>query len=150
MEAYVRKLRNRIWILTALVMIWLVIMVVLGSWEGIMDSRYMTPLAHNMSRIIFFGSLGFFIYRIFYYKKLLGNRIKAAEEKRLEEDERRQLIHDKSGGLILDILLIFLLAADFWTACITNMAAFETVSIILAVAVILKASSYWYYKRRYS
>lgn len=64
----------------------------------------------------------------------------------IELDERNQYLHDKSGGIVTDILLLFLLFTTT-TAGLFNMAAFYTSFAILAVATFLKLTFYWIYSR---
>ena len=69
------------------------------------------------------------------------------EEQMLEEtDERNRYLHDKSGGLVLDILLACLLFITL-TASLFDMTAFYVSFAILAVALILKAGAYLCYSR---
>ena len=100
------KWRNRLlWCVFALMLVY---MVVIGEMGG-GDSRIMTPLADRVSRIGFFGGMDWVLWRIARNKKLLRNR-GALREKQLEEcDERRRYLHDKSGGIVMDIMLVVLL-----------------------------------------
>ena len=68
-------------------------------------------------------------------------------ELREELDERNQYLHDKSGGVVWDILLIVLLGITV-TAALFNMAAFYTSFTILGIAIVLKVSAYWIYSRK--
>ncbi len=62
----------------------------------------------------------------------------------MEQDERNQYLHDKSGGIILDILLVFLLFITVTTA-LFNMSAFYISLIILVVTFLLKVGAYLFY-----
>ena len=106
----------------------------------------MTPLAESVSRIIFFGGLIFVCYRIYFNKKLLENRLLLKEKFLDEQDERNQYLHDKSGGIVVDILMILLLFCTVTTA-LFNMVAFYVSLSILTATVLLKWVSYMYYHR---
>ena len=86
-------------------------------------------------------------YRIVRNKKLLKNRMLLKEHLRMEQDERNQYLHDKSGGIIVDILLLSLLFITV-TAALFNMAAFYTAITILGLTVVLKAAAYFFFSRR--
>ena len=143
---YTEKIKRRIRILWIFVFSMLVYMVVIGETGG-GDSRIMTDLAEAVSRIIFFGGFIYIIIRIVQNKKLLKNRALLKEQMQAEQDERNQYLHDKSGGTVLDILLLCLLFTTVTTS-LFNMAAFYTSVSILAVAVLLKASAYFIVSRR--
>ena len=63
-----------------------------------------------------------------------------------ETDERNRYLHDKSGGIVLDILLACLLFITL-TASLFDMTAFYMSLAILAIAVVLKAGAYLCYSR---
>ena len=137
------KLRIRIlWVIVALMLAYMVIISELGGG----DSRIMTPLAESVSRIIFFGGLIFVCYRIYFNKKLLENRLLLKEKFLDEQDERNQYLHDKSGGIVVDILMILLLFSTVTTA-LFNMVAFYMSLSVLITTVLLKWVSYMYYNR---
>ena len=138
------KWRNRLlWCVFAAMLVYMVVVGELGGG----DSRMMTPLAGQVSRIGFFGGMGWVLWRIAQNKKLLRNR-GALREKQLEElDERRRYLHDKSGGIVMDILLILLLCVTV-TAALFDMTAFYTTYTILCAAAALKAVFYLVYSRR--
>lgn len=123
----------------------LVYMVVIGETGG-GDSRVMDRLASTFSRVVFFGGLFYVIFRIVRNKKLLKNRMLLKEQMRQELDERNQYLHDKSGGVVLDILLVWTLFVSL-TASLYHMAAFYTSAGILAAEILLKAGAYWWYSR---
>ena len=137
------KLRIRIlWVIVALMLAYMVIISELGGG----DSRIMTPLAESVSRIIFFGGLIFVCYRIYFNKKLLENRLLLKEKFLDEQDERNQYLHDKSGGIVVDILMILLLFCTVTTA-LFNMVAFYVSLSVLTATVRLKWVSYMSYHR---
>lgn len=70
------------------------------------------------------------------------------DEEIKETDERKKFLHDKSGGVVLDILLLILLFITCTTAFI-NMTAFYISFTILMIAIILKAISYYVYMKLY-
>ena len=144
--SYTEKIKWRIRILWLLTVVMLIYMIVIGEMGG-GDSRIMSDLANIASDIIFFGGLIYIVYRIIANKKLLKNRLLLKEQLREELDERNQYLHDKSGGVVWDILLIVLLGITV-TAALFNMAAFYTSFTILGIAIVLKVSAYWIYSRK--
>ena len=142
---YETKIKWRIRILYLLLIAMLVYMVTVVELGG-GDSRIMTDLASQFSRIVFFGGMIYVITRIVHNKKLLGNRLLRKEQMQEETDERNRYLHDKSGGIVLDILLACLLFITL-TASLFDMTAFYVSFAILAVALILKAGAYLCYSR---
>lgn len=140
---YADKIIWRIRILWVLIAAMLIYMVTIGEM-GLGDSRIMTDFATIFSRITFFGGMIYVAYRISYNKKLLKNRQLLKEQLREEEDERNQYLHDKSGGIVMDIFLFCLLPIAM-TASLCHMVAFYTSVIILGIAIVLKAAAYYYY-----
>lgn len=141
--SYGDKIKRRIhtlWLILILMLAYMVIVAELGGG----DSRIMTDLADMVSDIIFFGGIVFVIARIIHNKKLLANRLFLKEQMQEEQDERNQYLHDKSGGIVLDILLIFLLFVTV-TAALFNMAAFYVSVAILMMTILLKVGTYLFY-----
>jgi hypothetical protein len=137
------KLRIRVlWVIFVLMLAYMVIISELGGG----DSRIMTPLAESVSRIIFFGGLIFVCYRIYFNKKLLENRLLLKEKFLDEQDERNQYLHDKSGGVVVDVLMILLLFSTVTTALFDMVAFYVSLSVLIAT-VLLKCVSYLYYNR---
>ena len=118
---YETKIKWRIRILYLLLIAMLVYMVTVVELGG-GDSRIMTDLASQFSRIVFFGGMIYVITRIVHNKKLLGNRLLRKEQMQEETDERNRYLHDKSGGIVLDILLACLLFITL-TASLFDMTA---------------------------
>ena len=143
---YTEKIRWRIRFLWLLIITMIIYMFLVGETGG-GDSRIMTDLANSTSRIIFFGGFLYVVYRFVSLKKLLKNRLLLKEQMRLEQDERNQYLHDKSGGVVIDILLVFLLFVTT-TCALYNMEAFYASGIILVVTIVLKATSYILYSRK--
>ncbi len=139
--SFPEKIRWRIRLLWGFLIAMLIYMVAIGELGG-GDSRIMTPLAESASRTIFFGGLIYVGYRIRYNKKLLRDRQKLQAQKMKEQDERNQYLHDKSGGLVMDVLLVLLLMAAC-TAALFDMSAFYMAYGILAAAVLLKGIAYY-------
>ena len=142
---YETKIKWRIRILYLLLIAMLVYMVTVVELGG-GDSRIMTDLASQFSRIVFFGGMIYVITRIVHNKKLLGNRLLRKEQMQEETDERNRYLHDKSGGIVRDILLACLLFITL-TASLFDMTAFYMSLAILAIAVVLKAGAYLCYSR---
>ncbi|HIR57685.1 MAG TPA: hypothetical protein IAA54_08445 [Candidatus Gallacutalibacter pullicola] len=143
---YAEKMKWRIRALWMALALMLVYMVVVAELDG-GDSRMMTNLANMVSDIIFFGGIIFLISRIVHNKKLLKDRALLREQLCRERDERNQYLHDKSGGIVMDVLL-FILLFTTCTAALFNMAAFSVSVFLLAAAVILKASAWLFYSYR--
>lgn len=146
-QTYSNKIKIRIRILQALFILMLIYMVVIGEL-GLGDSRIMTSTAQKVSKLIFFGSLIFIFIQIFYYRKLLKSRTQLLQQQILEMDERAQFLHDKSGGMVVDILLVFLLVTTC-TAALSNMTAFYLSYLFLIIVVFLKITCYFYYRKKY-
>ncbi|MGI5958757.1 MAG: hypothetical protein ACOX60_05025 [Massiliimalia sp.] len=142
--SYVQKVKRRIWLLWFSV-IGMTVYMILAVELGGGDSRIMTDTAVRFSKL-FFPGLAFLLWRIYYNKKLLKDREKMAREQLEQEDERNQYLHDKSGGLPMDILLVLLFLVT-WTASLFHMAVFYTCLGLLAAAVLLKMGFYLYYQK---
>ena len=141
---YTDKIKWRIRFLWLALVLMLIYMIVVGETGG--DSRVMTAFARSISSLIFWGGLIFIACRIYQNKQLLKSRALLKEQLQSELDERNQYLHDKSGGMVLDILLLFLLFTTT-TAGLFNMAAFYTSCTSLAAAVLVKAIAYWVYRQ---
>ena len=140
---YTDKIKWRIRILWITLAAMLIYIVVVGETGG-GDSRIMTDMADNVSKIIIFGGIIYIVVRIVHNKKLLQNRLLLKNQLLKELDERNQYLHDKSGGAILDILLLILLFITATTA-LYNMIAFYVSLSILVVTILLKAGAYLFY-----
>lgn len=142
---YGEQVKWRIRMLYLLLAVMLVYMVVVAELGG-GDSRIMTELANRFSRLVFFGGMVYVISRIIHNKKLLRNRTLLKQQMLEETDERNRYLHDKSGGLVLDILLVCLLLITL-TASLFDMTAFYVSFVILVITVVLKTGAYLYYSR---
>lgn len=143
---YSEKLRWRIRLLTTLLVLMVIYMIVVAELGG-GDSRIMTPLASAISRIIFFGGMIWVIYRIIHNKRLLANSLDRKMQRLQEQDERNQLLHNKSGGIVWDLLFFCLLIITCTTA-LFNMPAFYTSLSILTLALIFKLTAYFFYSHQ--
>lgn len=137
------KWRNRA--LGALLVLMLLYMVLVGEL-GLGDSRMMSTLADDVSRLIFFGGMIWIVYKIILNRKLLKNRQMLKDKLKNEQDERRCYLHDKSGGMVWDILFVCLLFITLTTSLI-NMPAFYTALVILLLSIVLKVATYLMYKK---
>lgn len=144
--SYSEKIKWRIRILWITLIAMLIYIVIVGETGG-GDSRIMTDLADAVSRVIIFGGIIYIAARIAHNKKLLKNRALLKDQLLKEKDERNQYLHDKSGGDVVDILLIVLLFITA-TAALYNMAAFYVSFSILVAAILLKAGAYLFYSSR--
>ena len=143
---YYDRIRRRNRALVCLLIFMFVYMIVIGEL-GLGDSRIMSPLADDVSRIIFFGGMIWIVWKIVRNRKLLNNTGLLKEQFISETDERKQYLHDKSGGVVWDILFVVLLFFTL-TASLVNMPAFYTAYAILVCAAILKLSAYFWFKNR--
>lgn len=140
---YTNLIRRRIRLLYLLLTAMLVYMVVVTELGG-GDSRIMTALAQDFSSLTLFGGMAYVISRIVHNKKLLKNRLLLKEQMLTEQDERNQYLHDKSGGTVMDILLVCILFITL-TASQFHMGMFYISFTILVLAIALKAGAYYYY-----
>jgi len=131
-----------LWFLFIFMIIYMVFVSVLGGG----DSRIMTPLANFVSDVILFGGMFAVLHRIRYNKKLLANRLLLKEKYLNEKDERNHYLHDKSGGIAVDILLLVLLFITT-TCALFDMPAFYVSLTILVVTIALKGGLYCLYCR---
>lgn len=138
------KWRNRA--LGCLLVLMLIYMVVVGEMD-LGDSRMMTPLAQRVSRIIFFGGMIWVGWKMYQNRKLLADCVRLREQMMQEQDERNRYLHDKSGGVVWDVLFACMLFVTL-TASLVDMPAFYTALTLLALAVLLKITAYSFYKRR--
>jgi len=139
------KIRWRIrgaWCAIILMIAYMVFIVEMGGG----DSRIMTDLAQLISRILFFGGLIYAGVSIYRNKKLLENKLLLKEKLLEEQDERNRHLHDKSGGLALDLALLCTLIAT-WTASLFNMPAFYTAFSLLCCTLVIKAMLYGWHSR---
>lgn len=130
------------WCLVIMLLIYMVAVAEMGGG----DSRVMTRFADMAGDLIFFGSLIYLIARIVHNKKLLKNRMLLKEQMQMEQDERNQYLHDKSGGIVMDLLLVCLLFSTM-TAALFNMPAFYLSFALLVTAVALKSGAYLFFSR---
>ena len=142
--SYSEKIRWRNRLLYLLLLVMLVYMIVIGELH-LGDSRIMSGMAETVSRI-FFGGMIWVVRKIICNKRLLKEPVLLREQMTVERDERNQYLHDKSGGLVWDILFVCLLFVTL-TASLTNMAAFYTSFVLLCMAILLKLTAYLIYKK---
>ena len=138
---YSKTIRLRIaacWTAIVLMTVYMIVLVELGGG----DSRMMTRTAD----LVYFGGVIFLGVRIHRNKKLLKNRLLLREQQEAERDERARFLHDKSGGLPMDVFLVLAAIAVFGTG-LFNMAAFYTAFGLLCAAIALKAGTYLNYNR---
>ena len=98
--------KRRIYLLWAVLALLLAFMVLVGE-KGLIDSRYTTGLSQLSYKALYFGGVIYTIYKIHYNRSLLKNKEKLRQEKILALDERTQWVHEKSGGPIMDIFLLW-------------------------------------------
>ena len=144
--SFSQKIRWRIRGLWALLIAMLVYMVVVGEL-GWGDSRVVTRFADTAGSIMFFGGMIYVGVRIAKNKALLKDIELLKEQMQNEQDELNQYLHDKSGGIVWDIIFIALLFITMTTSLI-NMPAFYTSWTILMIAILAKVSAYLFYRGR--
>ena len=143
---YTQRIRRRIRALWLLLALMLAYMVLVGE-IGLGDSRVMSTLADDVSRTIFFGGMGWVIYRIVRNKRLLQDKYALQQSMLHETDERNRSIYEKSGGIVWDVLFFALLFTTLTTSLV-NMPAFYTSFALLCTALAAKAAAWWYYSNR--
>ena len=146
-KSFKEKVKLRILMLRATIILMFIYIIILAEM-GFGDSRIITGLAQNVSNIIFLGGMIYILRKISYNKKLLQDKLLRLDEEIKEADERKKFLYDKSGGVVVDILLLTLLLITFTTALI-NMTAFNVSFAILMITIILKATSYYVYMKLY-
>lgn len=121
------------WMLLITMFAYMVVISELGGG----DSRIVTPMADIFSDLVLFGGMIYVAFRIRYYNKLLENSFQMKAKQQEERDERNRYLHQVSGGVVLDILLVVLVFATL-TASLFDMAVFYTCFTVLAVALLTK------------
>lgn len=149
MRRYVKQIRLRIGCIIVFLAVMIFFMVLSGEL-GWGDSRYMTSLMRTYSGMAFFGCLVYLIVCLVRYRKLLHNRELMEESRILEQDEREQMIHDKSGGILVDLGIPCIMIADWFAAMLAAPQVFYTLTMILIVMAGGKWGLRQYYKRKYS
>ena len=144
--SYTGRIRCRIALLAAGILLMLIYMVLVGETGG-GDSRVMSDFARGVANFIFFCSFGVMVWRLAHNCRLLGNRRRLKEQLLREREERARFLHVRSGGLAMDITLFALLFITM-TAGMYNMAAFYAAFAGLFTASAAKAACYLYYSRR--
>lgn len=79
---------------------------------------------------------------------MLANQRLLWEEEKSKKEERDRFLHDKSGGLVVDVLILAMLFVTC-TAALWNMPAFYVSLGLLLFTALLKAVSYAVYNRKY-
>ena len=140
MEDFKRRVKRRVRMLEGALVVLLLVMIAVGELSGrgvLLDSRQISQLAGTASRILFFGSVIWVIFRIVKNKKLLKNKDLLLDQKIEENDERLCHIWNLSGGVAIDVLLFIMIATTFFLAFV-SMPAFYTAFFLLAATVLLK------------
>lgn len=142
---YREKVRWKVRLLWLLIVLMLAYIVVIGETGG-GDSRIQTKWADQFGRIVLFGGLGVVIWRLVHHKRVLKDKLLMKQEAMKSRDEREQYLHDKSGGVVVDVLLVCLLFMAL-TASFYNMPAFHTAYAALLLTAGLKAAAWLFYNR---
>lgn len=138
---YTQQLRWRIRLQWAGIVLLLALMVIVGETGG-GDSRFITQLADTTSTLLFFGGIAFLGVRIYLNKKTLADRLRLREKALTEQDERNRSLHLRSGGFVMDAMLLVLYTTTMLTG-MYSMAAFHTAFGLFLAAIALKAGAYW-------
>ena len=141
---FAKVVKRRIYLLWAVLVLLLVFMALVGE-KGLIDSRYTTELSRFAYKTLYFGGVIYIIYKIRYNRSLLKDKEKLRREKILALDERTQWVHEKSGGLVMDIFLLCL-AAAVCVLSFVDIRAFNTAVSILFFALFLKIAAYFHYR----
>lgn len=142
---YTQQLRWRIRLQWTGIVLLLALMVIVGETGG-GDSRFITRLADSTSTLLFFGGIAYLGVRIYLNKKTLADRLRLREKALTEQDERNRSLHLRSGGFVMDVMLLVLYITTMLTG-LYNMAAFHTAFGLFLAAIALKAAAYWHCSR---
>ncbi len=137
---YADQIKWRIRILWMMALAMLCYMVVVGETGG-GDSRIMTRLADTLSSLMFFGGLGWILWRIRHHRKVLADRRLLQAQALAERDEYTRMLHLRSGGPVMDAMLLILYITTM-TAALYDMALFHLSLSLFAAAAALKGGSY--------
>ncbi len=141
------QIKWRIRILWCMIIALLAYMVIVSETGG-GDSRIQTWLAETLSSVMFFGGLIWTGWRIHYNKKLLEDRLRLKAQALKERDEYRRMLHLRSGGPVMDAMLLILYIATM-TAAMYNMDMFHMAYGLFVAALLLKFGMYWAVKQGY-
>ncbi|GFH95524.1 hypothetical protein IMSAGC003_02074 [Lachnospiraceae bacterium] len=144
---YASKIKKRIALYVVLLLLIFAYIFAVGEM-GLGDSRKMSDLADIVSKLIIFGGVLLVIMKLIYYRKLLKNLSKMSLELQSEPSDREKLLYEKSGGIVFEILLYFLLVVT-GTAALANEVAFRVSFLVLTVSIVLKVTAYAVYSRKY-
>ena len=144
---YAGKIKKRIALYVVLLLLIFAYIFAVGEM-GLGDSRKMSDLADIVSKLIIFGGVLLVIMKLIYYRKLLKNLSKMSLELQSEPSDREKLLYEKSGGIVFEILLYFLLVVT-GTAALINEAAFRVSFLVLIVSIVLKVVTYMIYSSKY-
>ena len=144
-QPYSQRIRHRILALRFAAVFMLIYMVVISELGG-GDSRIMTPLADFVSDMLLFGGLVYILIRIHRNKRLLSDKLLLKEKMLQEKDERNCYLHDKSGGIVMDVVMLVVMFITCTTA-LFDMAAFYASFAVLICAVTTKATVWSYYNK---
>ena len=137
------KVRWKVRLLWLLIILMLAYMVAVGETGG-GDSRLLPKKVLTFGNMAFFASLGVVIWRLVHNKRLLNDKLLMKQDAAKNRDERRQYLHDKSGGLVVDVLLVCLLFMAM-TAAMYNASAFYVAYAALVLTAALKAGIWLIY-----
>ena len=142
---YSQRLQRRCRLLYLVLVAMLAYMVLIGELGG-GDSRKMTDLMYHVSRLLFFGGMGYVVWHIVRLRKLLRDaRLRAAQALQ-ERDERNRYLHEKSGGPLWDGLFLCQVVITC-TAALFDRRAFYCALTTLVLCIVGKTATYLYWRR---
>lgn len=142
--SYVQTLRWRVWALwaeLAMVVVYLVLVTELETL-GLLQ---IVDVADLVSRALPLAAIVYLLVRIFLDKRQLRAQVNRLEQHQ-EPELRARFLHEKSGGVVMDIVLFGLLLAAL-IATLVNLTAFYTVFFLLLFALLVKLIAYLLFSR---
>ncbi len=142
--SYVQTLRWRVWALWAQLAVMVAYLVLVTELEAL-GILLVTDAADLFSRVLPLAAIVYFLVRIFLDKRQLRAQVSRLEQHREPELDSR-VLHDKSGGVVMDIVLFGLLLASLITALV-SLSAFCTAFFLLLFALLVKLAAYLLFSR---
>lgn len=146
-KTFMDRVKFKVWVLRICLFLMIAYMLIVGE-SGLGDFRMMNLAGEIICKTIYFSGLMFIVIRFMYNRNLFLGRNKAMTEKRRREHERKYFLHEKSGGIVVDTILMLLLFASCITA-LWDIGAFYVTSGMLIVGVVMKVIVYIIYDKFY-
>ena len=142
--SYVQALRWRVWALWAQLAVMVAYLVLVTELEAL-GILLVTDAADLFSRVLPLAAIVYFLVRIFLDKRQLRAQVSRLEQHQ-EPELRARFLHEKSGGVVMDIVLFGLLLASLITALV-SLSAFCTAFFLLLFALLVKLAAYLLFSR---